>query len=134
MELQVGVKILIKNTEGRYLLLKRSPERYPDVSNPWDIVGGRIDPGASLRENLAREMQEETGMTLTGQPKLIGAQDIIKAPAKHVVRLTYIGTADGTLILSPEHTEGRWFSLDELRSLAGLDRYVKELLEQGVVV
>jgi len=43
MELQVGVKILLKNSEGKYLLIRRSAEKYPEVGARWDIVGGRID-------------------------------------------------------------------------------------------
>lgn len=52
MELQVGVKVLLKNPEGKYLLVKRSNKKYPEVGATWDIVGGRIDPGLPLLENL----------------------------------------------------------------------------------
>jgi 8-oxo-dGTP pyrophosphatase MutT (NUDIX family) len=61
MELQVGVKILLENKEGKYLLLRKSPEKYPEMGSKWEIVGGRIEPGQSLRENLKREVQEEIG-------------------------------------------------------------------------
>ncbi len=54
MELQVGVKILLKNSEGEYLLLRRNPKKYPEVGAKWDIVGGRIVAGTSLLENLRR--------------------------------------------------------------------------------
>lgn len=75
-ELQVGVKILLKNKEGRYLLLRRSLEKYPTATGRWDIVGGRIEAGKNLTENLKREIKEETGLELIGEPKLIAAQDI----------------------------------------------------------
>ena len=54
--LQVGVKILLKNSDGKFLLLRRSLEKYPEIKGRWDIVGGRIDPGIALKENLIREM------------------------------------------------------------------------------
>ncbi len=60
MNLQVGVKALLKNSAGKYLLLRRNPEKYPEVGATWDIVGGRIDPGTPLFENLKREVYEET--------------------------------------------------------------------------
>ena len=41
MIFQVGVKAFLKNKEGKYLLIKRSPVKYPEVSNPRDIVCGR---------------------------------------------------------------------------------------------
>ena len=52
MILQVGVKIFLKNKEGKFLLLKRSSEKYKGTKGSWDIVGGRIDIGSKLMENL----------------------------------------------------------------------------------
>src|SRR3989338_7224600 len=68
IELQVGVKILLRNNEGKYLLLKRSPEKYPEIGARWDIVGGRIDAGTPLIENLRREVKEETGLEISSEP------------------------------------------------------------------
>ena len=61
MELQVGVKAIVRNKAGKYLLLHRNLAKYPDVKGGWDIVGGRINPGVLLHENLAREIAEEIG-------------------------------------------------------------------------
>lgn len=131
MILQVGVKALIKNKDGKYLLLRRSEEKYPEVSGRWDIVGGRIDPGKTLIENLRREIFEETKMELIGEPKLIAAQDILKNPGRHVVRLTYSGEARGEVVLDKEENDTfRWYSLEELRAETDLDDYLKELLAE----
>lgn len=54
LKLQVGVKIFLKNKDGKYLLVKRSPEKYKNVRGDWDIVGGRIEMGSTLIENLKR--------------------------------------------------------------------------------
>lgn len=132
MELQVGVKVLLKNPDGKFLLLRRSAEKY--ASTKWDIPGGRIDAGTSLSENLARELMEETQMTLTSEPRALVAQDIfIPETDRHVVRITYIGTAEGEPKLSDEHTEYKWMTLAELKSLSDLDRYVKALIEIGII-
>jgi len=127
MDLQVGVKILIKNAEGKYLLLFCSAEKYPEVGAKWDIVGGRIDKGSSLMENLKREVFEESGLELAGEPKLIAAQDILKSD-KHVVRLTYTGEAKGDIVLSDEHSQYKWFTIGELQDLESLDRYVQQIV------
>jgi 8-oxo-dGTP diphosphatase len=126
MELQVGVKVLLKNSEGKYLLIRRSPEKYPETQK-WDIPGGRINAGATLMENLKREVMEETGLAMTSEPRLIGAQDILKN-GRHVVRLTYMGEAEGEPKLSEEHTEFQWLPLSEMRTLENLDSYLKQLL------
>ena len=131
MELQVGVKIILQNTEGKYLMLLRSAIKYPEAGAKWEIAGGRINPGTSLLENLKREVIEETGLEVKGEPKLIAAQDILKT--KHIVRLTYTGHADGEVKLSDEHTEFKWVGLEELKKLEPMDRYVKELLEKNLI-
>ncbi len=133
MELQVGVKILLKNKEGKYLLLKRSKEKYPEVGEKWDIAGGRIEPGTTLLHNLKREIREETGLEFVEEPRLVAAQDILKLPERHIVRLTYMGNIHGEPKLSEDHTDCGWFTPEEMRALGGLDRYVKELLANGVI-
>lgn len=132
MELQVGVKILLKNKEGKFLLLHRNPKKYPEVGAKWDIVGGRITPGISLLENLKREVLEESGLEIIGEPRLLIAQDILK-PDKHVVRLTYVGEAKGEVKLSEEHSEFRWLTADELIKLEPMDKYIKELLDKELI-
>ena len=131
MELQVGVKILLQNTERKFLILQRNLEKYPDITKErsLDIPGGRIEKGVSLLENLQREVREETGLELENEPKLIIAQDILKSD-KHVVRLTYTGQVEGEPTLSEEHSSFTWLSLEELKNTEGLDSYTKEALNK----
>lgn len=131
--LQVGVKALLKDKEGRYLLLRRSLEKYPDIQGRWDIVGGRINPGTTLIENLQREISEETGLRLVGQPRLVAAQDIMRSPGKHVVRLTYIGDVEGEIVLDrSENDMAEWYDWEDILKIEDLDAYFKEIL--GLVV
>src|SRR6185436_15345731 len=126
-ELQVGVKILLKNKEGKFLILQRNLEKYPEISKDrsLDIPGGRINIGLPLLENLKREVFEETGLNLTEEPELITAQDILKTD-KHVVRLTYVSQIEGEPVLSEEHSTYKWLSLAELKNTEGLDSYTIE--------
>jgi len=135
MELQVGVKVLLKNKEGKYLLVRRSPEKYPEVGSKWDIVGGRIDPGTSLIENLKREVREEVNLDLKDEVHLVAAQDILRVPGRHVVRLTYVGTIDGEPKIDSDHLECKWFTMGEMKlfSREELDLYFKELLDRNFV-
>lgn len=129
MELQVGVKALIRNSSGKYLLIHRSSKKYPEINNLWDIPGGRINPGSPLIENLLREINEETGLEITDDPALLGAQDILRIPGRHVVRLTYLLSASGEVVIDQEeHDDFKWLDLDEVLNIEKLDIYVKELL------
>lgn len=131
--LQVGVKALLKNKDGRFLLLRRNPKKYPEVELQWDIPGGRIDPGATLMENLKREIKEETALNLISEPKLVAAQDILKIAGRHVVRLTYIGEIEGEPQIDAESLEFKWFRADELKHEKDLDGFLRELIEKKII-
>lgn len=134
IELQVGVKVLLQNKAGKFLLLLRSLKKYPDIDGRWDIPGGRTDPGKTLAENLRREVREETGLGLSGEPKLVAAQDILRTANRHVVRLTYIGEAEGEVVLDPQENESyKWYTKEELLRLDDVDVYFKTLLDQGIM-
>jgi len=47
--------------DDRMLLVQRS--RPPDAGK-WSIPGGRLEPGEALRDAVAREVVEETGVTV----------------------------------------------------------------------
>lgn len=129
--LQVGVKALLKNSEGKYLLVKRSADKYPGIKGRWDIVGGRINPGITLYENLRREIKEETNLNIESMPVLISAQDILQNPKLHVVRLTYTAEIEGEVQLDlSENEEYRWLTLREIRKLKDLDYYFKKIIDK----
>lgn len=128
----MGVKILMQNPKGEFLLIRRSPKKYPEVGPRWDIVGGRINPGSTLIENLKREVKEETRLDLICEPELVAAQDILRIAGRHVVRLTYFGTVEGEPILDEDHSEYKWFKLKEILNLPEdeVDIYFREILVQ----
>lgn len=128
--LQVGVKIFLKNRQGKYLLLKRSPKRYPEIKNNWDIPGGRIIPGTSLIENLKREVFEETKLEILGEPRLISAQDIIRGKERHIVRLTYTGKVSGEAILDDDHIDFKWLTILEMKKSKKIDEFTREVIKK----
>ena len=54
MDTQVAVKAVIKNNEGKYLIVRQDDR--------WQAVGGRLEKGEKLEEGLRREIEEETGI------------------------------------------------------------------------
>jgi 8-oxo-dGTP diphosphatase len=131
LKLQVGVKLLLENKDGKFLLLRKNGEVYK-TRNYLDMPGGRIDMGSSLMDNLKREIKEEIGVELHAQPELIFAQDIIK-PEKgiHVVRLVYKAKEEniGEIILDGDHLEYVWMEMKDMKGNSELDTYLLDVLE-----
>ena len=128
MQLQIGVKVLIKNSKGLYLFLQRKNDS-ANLDKMWDIPGGRIEIDENLQDALVREVREETGLTLLGSTKLIAAQDIfVQSKDLHVVRLTYTMNSEmKEIILSKEHQAYQWLSLHEAAAI-DLDPYLREVI------
>jgi 8-oxo-dGTP diphosphatase len=128
MKLQVGVKALIQNSSGKYLLLRRAKTMINETETHWDIPGGRIEPEEALQDALRREIIEETSLQIETEPELLTAQDIfVPAADLHVVRLTYRLQGDGDVALSHEHQDTKWVTLEEALAL-NLDPYLREAL------
>ncbi|MDD5068053.1 MAG: NUDIX hydrolase [Candidatus Pacebacteria bacterium] len=130
--LQVGVKAFLKNKKGKFLLLRRS-EKYKDIKGNWDIVGGRINPGSSLSDNLKREILEETGLVLHETPEILTAQDILRVHGKHIVRITYLANIEGNPKIDAESTDFKWMTIAEMKAEKELDMFVREILDQGLL-
>lgn len=68
MPVRLAVRAVILH-EGRLLLVNAYPG---DRSDLWCAPGGGVEPGQSLPDNLAREVFEETGLTVAvGAPCLV---------------------------------------------------------------
>lgn len=126
---EIAVALMIHS--GKVLLGRRSPKRefYPDV---WDLFGGHVESGEGHEAALLREVQEELGITptqwtfleTTSQP--LPTQD----PPDVLVAHLYLVTA-WTGVPSnrqpEEHSEIRWFSLEEAVGLDLADSSYPEL-------
>ncbi len=126
--LQVGVKALVQDKDGKVLLLQRSKPFHGEDFCRWDIPGGRIDALETQSAALRRELKEETNLVLGETQEVFHVQDILFNPKLHVVRVTYRVTTSGDLRISSEHTDARWFSVDEI-PLAQTDLYFIEALQ-----
>lgn len=133
MNLQVGVKVIIKNSDDEILLIRRSDVLDQEMVY-WDIPGGRINPEERLQQALEREVYEETGIRQINNPILIAAQDIfVESKNLHVVRLTYTVTvSDVNVVLSKEHTAYQWTEIENIAAL-DVDPYINEVLEKELL-
>ncbi len=56
-----AVAVVMENESGELLLIKRALNPF---KNWWDMPGGFVERGESLEEGAAREIKEETGLTV----------------------------------------------------------------------
>ena len=117
-------------SEGWLLVTRRAPGQRQ--AGDWELPGGKIEPGESERDALARELEEELGLSAQGLHLHIGAR---LAESDHdyghlTVRLiawaatlrTATGAPAGRLRLDPAllsaHDAACWADPAALRSLA----------------
>jgi NAD+ diphosphatase len=109
--LDPAVIMLVTDPDDRCLLARNAmwPERR--VS----ILAGFVEPGESAEQAVAREVHEETGITIAGA-RYVGSQPW---PMPHSLMLGFRARAIGSLEIrvdSDEIAEARWFSRGELRA------------------
>lgn len=107
--------LLVKN--NKILLGKRQPDRlyYPGV---WDMPGGRCEAGETPEQALARELQEEIGVTPTRFEYIESFSDP-NAPGGYEYRIYAVGEWAGTPenLHVYEHSEIQWSTIDEAKRL-----------------
>ena len=103
----------------RVLMVNAYPGQASDL---WCLPGGGVEPHASLPENLAREVREETGLTIAvGEPFLVNE---FHDPDRrfHQVEIHFRATLTGPDRLTLADPEGivnraRWVTRAELARL-----------------
>lgn len=114
-KIDVAVKGVILN-ENKVLIVKRS--NHDDFrSGTWECPGGKIEFGEDLETALIREIEEETGITVTVE-KILYATTLKTSPIRQVVIITYLCRTENTnIVLSKEHSEYLWAKRGELKLL-----------------
>ncbi|MFH1968503.1 MAG: NUDIX hydrolase, partial [bacterium] len=100
--------------KGEVLVLKRSlAEKY--CPNFWDLPGGKVEASETLLEAAKREAKEESGLDVKLEKEYFYVYH-----CKHVELDIYgfkAETSNGKVILSEEHTEFKWVSEKDWKSL-----------------
>lgn len=126
---QVGVKAIILKGDT-FLVVKHREGGF------WDVPGGRIDGSEGVEDAVRREIAEE----------LPAATDVEIGPLLGAVRIPEVQFPDGSAllllmyrvdaivppILSDEHTESRWVTVEEARELGTVVSEAARLLSEQV--
>lgn len=110
-KLFVATKAFIVHN-GKVLILRES-SNYTDGSNAqkYDVVGGRVKPGERFDESLKREVEEETGLTVSiEKPIHVGEwRPIVRDEQWQIVGIFFVCRANsGEITLSEDHSEYQW--------------------------
>ena len=123
----IAVKALIQH-EDTFLVLKQIDSNQDNPLSGWETPGGRLDVGESLEEGLAREIREETGLTMTSA-RLYNAFMSDPQAENPVVGLNYAATVESDEVTPDpeEHSAYQWLTIPQMRGLTDSIGLQKEL-------
>ena len=106
----LGARAIVLNAEQQVLLVQHTYHSH------WYIPGGGVKKGESVKAAVLRELYEEVGLSVIGEPQLLGIYHhrILGVPDYPVVYLiTNFSLSEAN---SPEIKQMAWFAYDNLPS------------------
>jgi 8-oxo-dGTP pyrophosphatase MutT (NUDIX family) len=107
------VMVVIRNTDGKFLMQKRVPSKGGD----WGVTGGHPKSGETPLEVIVTEVKEELGLDFS-------QEDFIEYEAgcdgKDCFKMYFVNkniNIDDITIQKEELSEVRWFTMDELKQM-----------------
>ncbi len=120
MRLRVTAKGIIR-VDDRVLLVRK-----PDGA--WDLPGGRLNPGETLKSALFREVQEEIGVGVDIGDLVHLAVRVKRCRPRFFFMYMCSSRAPlADITLSEEHVEARLFTTSQVERLDMKDRYKKSV-------
>jgi len=113
-KIKIFQKVLLKDGEGRLLVLKRSEENQTR-QGCWDFPGGNFEKGEDIVKAAEREVREETKLEVDRLiPIYVESSGGRRNDGVDVIAIAYLSTEfSGEIGLSNEHDEYRWVKLEE---------------------
>lgn len=132
----LGVKGLIRNKEGKILLLLKSENRAKKYGQKpyWDLPGGRISEGKNVEETLKQEFREEIGLkNFKNKGLFYAVVSNIEIETENCGLILFIYDCvpreSFQVKLDDEHSEYKWASSREASELLK-DKYPDDFVEK----
>jgi NAD+ diphosphatase len=109
--------VIMLVTDGRRRLLLGRQAAWP--TGRYSALAGFVAPGESLEEAVAREVREETGVSV-GRPRYVDSQPW-PFPSALMLGFRAPGLGGAPRIADQELQDARWFSREELERAAAED-------------
>lgn len=124
MQIDQNIKLAVdavvfgyKNNHLYALLVK---QRFGPSKDKWVLPGGFVLDAESLDDAVARELQEEAGLSVNYLEQLYTFGDVHRDQRGRVVSVAYFGLVDPDkfdLQADTDASDARWFLMDELPSV-----------------
>ncbi len=116
--LSVDAIIFKKEQKRVYVLLIQ--RGHPPFEGMWALPGGFVDMEETLEEAVARELQEETGMTGIDLTQFRAFSALDRDPRFRVVSVVFTGMASPTDVAraGDDARQAQWFPIDIMPKLA----------------
>jgi 8-oxo-dGTP pyrophosphatase MutT (NUDIX family) len=101
--------------DQQILLVERASHKAA-YSNCWDLVGGHVEPNEAVDRAVIREAEEEVGLAPC---RVLAAGSILEPKPELYGEVTYHvfvvrdWSGGEPVMLGNEHTEIRWFTIEE---------------------
>lgn len=104
------------NKEGKLLLVRRSAHDF--LGGLYELPGGGVDLGESIEAALAREVQEEVGLTLASVQGMFKDFDYTNEKGEKTRQFNFVIEVEGAdVVLDPkEHDKYTWISQSDVET------------------
>jgi len=109
--------------DGRVLAARRTEPA--SVAGRWEFPGGKVEPGETEDDSLAREIQEELGLRIRVERWFAGAEEI---GDRYLLKVA-VATIEAGEPVPAEHDQIRWLAAAELGDVDWLDADLPFLTE-----
>lgn len=103
--------------DGKYLCMQKGKTKFDYTSYKWEFPGGKIEPGETPQQALARELMEEMEYPVVVGEKLVTVNH--EYPDFSITMTAFLCTpkGDANRFKRREHADSKWCSADELKGL-----------------
>ena len=109
------VRIIVPDKAGNVLILRRKNTVYSD--GQWNLPGGKVEYGATVENEVRKELMEETALDCTSMRFLFYQDSLpLKPGDMHCINFYFECAVKGSLRLNDESSKFYWIGPEDLKN------------------